>query len=340
LPSGAAGRAIIPAMTEEDDDIEDPPEPTGPYHVGLWGEAQHWVAQLVRVWGNVREIALIGISRRSALRCRTWLWSIEGIVRRLILAAALRFDLSSLKPRAASKRKAAPAKPEPEPSTEPKRPSSVFRLLAATGRTGARPAPPPRPQDTGHRHLTQPADTLLRIGAAQTPQLKPRRTPTAYRPHPLDRVGRISRWDPLYRSDPEAEAASYRRCFFGPFKTYGEFDPQPPKRERRRRDIHDPYYRGEDSMLEHRRIAEEWERQIPAPSLAGRIMALHRVMQDPEPWIKRAARLLHRAPSLVPRLSDATSPSFRRHRRYDGPEPPGLAPLWLAHDRMRGIDTS
>jgi hypothetical protein len=327
---------------EVDDKDDDIPQGDGPYETGLWAEARAWVGWLINLYGNVREIALVGLSRRTALRCRNWLWSIEGIVRRLIIAAAMRLDPDSLAP--PSKPKATTRKSEPETASdtpgEPARPASAFRVLGLHGRPGASRKSQVKPAHIvvpEHRHLSFPLDDLLRLGAA--PQQGVQRSVSGHRPHPLDRRGRISRWDPDYRSDPVKEAESYRRYFFGPFPVLPDRFSRPPK-ERRHRDIHDPYYRSEASVPEHRRIEEEWARVIPAPDIAGRIMALHRVMADPKGWIARTARQLQLIKRLAEVLRALPEPKLVKPRRDRGPIPPGLSCLSLCHAAIVAPDTS
>jgi hypothetical protein len=334
------------AMTLEVEYVDEIPEGDGPYEKGLWAEARHWVDWLIRVYGNVREIALVGLPRRSALRCKNWLWSIEGIVRRLVIAAALALDPASLKPVSKRSGKANPtARPEQaeaEEPAEPERPPSAFRILAVsrTGKAHTPSAAPrgPSPPSPEHRHLPFPSDSLLALGAPEA-RRRGKGPPAKHRLNPLDRRGRVSRWDPDYKTDPVKAAESYRRGFFGPFPVLPDRFSRPP-RERRHRDIHDPYYRTGADVPEFRRIAEEWNRVIPAPDLAGRIMALHRVMQAPERWIKRIARQLLQRQRLVELLKDAPYPNLEKPRRDKTPEPPGLLCLSMSHARLLGLDTS
>src|SRR5688572_15763032 len=93
-------------MDTSDDHIEpeiaEYPE-AGPFWVGLWAVAQHWVAYLAEIF-EPGVLAGPGVTRRFALRCRNWLWPIEGLVRRLIIAAAMKLDVSAL-PKLIARRK-------------------------------------------------------------------------------------------------------------------------------------------------------------------------------------------------------------------------------------------
>jgi len=336
--------------------IDEIPEGEGPYERGLWAEARWWVAQLLLVFGDVTGIARIGLTRRLALICRNWLWSIEGMARRLIIAAALALDPSKLTPVAKPKRRPVtssvqPAQDQKEQGAK-RKPSAAFRIFSIH-----RWRPPllvvnwdmmmawkPRPKRKArgplplHRHLSFPADDLLLIGVAD---LHRKHKPGLRRRSPLDRRGRISRWDPDYRGrSEEEELASYNRHFFGPFPERILPIDRPPedKPAPRPRDIHDPYRIG--SAFEFRRIEDEWTRVIPAPDLAGRIAALARVMEKPECFIERLARQLHASADLTRKLLATPEPKLEKPKRDPTPIPPGLDLLARIHAALPRLDSS
>ncbi|HEX5006448.1 MAG TPA: hypothetical protein VFV70_05010 [Hyphomonadaceae bacterium] len=305
-------------------EIAEYPE-AGPSWVGLWAVARHWVALLEQMF-EPDLLCSTGISRRFALRCHRWLWSIEGLVRRLIIAAAAKLDVSP-------QREPAAAKPRP---ARPVKPSATIaftvlpRLPGRQPRTGDRQAPAPQTQE--HRHLAFPGDDLLRL--FPHPGKRKARAASRRSPGPLQRRGRCSRWDPDYQCDLAKEQERNDRYVFGPFPERRERWQCEP-RQRRRADRTSPYWKppGGD-VPEWKRLEQEWARVIPAPRLAGRIRTLIRVMQAPERWIARTARRL--GADILARIRATPAPRLRRPKFDRGPAPLLEAELALAH----AFDTS
>ena len=335
LFSGApkTGR-ILPRMEVEiEPEIAERPE-AGPCWVGLWALARHWVELCVLMFAPPT-VASPGLSRRLALRCGKWLWSIEGLVRRLIVAAALAFDaaaLPALKARAgssAASRRGAPG-------------VAGFIVLSLPRQMRPQPRPAgtrPLKAPAGHRHLCFPGDDLLRLGRLEA---KHAGTPSRRPLHPLHRRGGMSPSDPDYREDPvKAEADYLRYVLFGPYRPDPGHDRLPERRERRHADRSSPFCLPRSSDVpEWKRLEQEWARVIPAPRLAARITALVRLMEMPERAIARLARRLAQQGDLITRIRELPPPRFRKSRLDDGPAPPLSDPLAEAHARMQPPDTS
>jgi hypothetical protein len=279
-------------------EIAEYPE-AGPYWVGLWAVARHWVALLAHIF-EPDLLATPGITRRFALRCRNWLWPIEGLLRRLIIAAAMKLDVSLLPDLIAGRKK--PATPrKPAPSV----PFVVLPSLPGRGVAGRQPqAAACTARPAGHRHLLFPGDDLLRLFPRHAKRNAPRIPWRNFQP--LKRRGRRSRWNPDYRCDSISEQQT-RRLF-------SAFRERLDRREPRGRTPPDPSsryaYLYDSDLPEWQRVEREWERVIPAPRIAGRIMALVRVMQAPERWIERTARRL--TADLQSKLRTLPPPKLRK----------------------------
>lgn len=277
----------------------------------LWEVACEWVDLLTPTFGEPAQLASVGLSRRLALQCRNWLWSIEGLVRRILIAAALAFD----------PRKLSPLRPAPHAeATSARRPAgprpSRFTLFAFANPRPQRPrAATTQPRPYGHVPL--PADSLLRIGAPCERQVR-RSEPgeTSATPHLLRRHGRISRWDPEFRLAPARLSTSVR-------------EPTPRTSPRQRYAPASALHVLPD-LTDWRRVEAEWQRTLPAPHLATRIAALLRIVDQPARWIRRLARRLHGG-NLAARLILQPPPHLRRPRLDRTPPPPLQEELALAH---------
>ena len=272
----------------------------------LWGEACHWAAQLPLVFGEPAMLASAGLSRRAALRCCNWLWAIEGLVRRLIIAAALALDPTKL-PAA----RARPARPEGQEQAHRPHPLSPrgrgFRLVAFAPGPRSRPRPALLDEPRAYTHVPFPTDNLLRLGAYQAGHIAGaavsaaaagERAP-ARTPNPLHRRGRISRWDPDYRGVNPHPMHARHSC------------PRPPSPDRRRKAERVSSLHRLPVSTEWRRVEAEWERVLPAPKLAARIAALLRVIEHPGRSVRRLARRLQKS-NLGARLATAPPPRLRR----------------------------
>ncbi|MDP3736112.1 MAG: hypothetical protein Q8R02_01905 [Hyphomonadaceae bacterium] len=292
----------------------------------LWATACHWVHVLTATFGESAELARVGLTRSLALRCHNWLWSIEGLVRRVLVAAALAFDMRKLPPprptlRVTTKGAGRPAAPRPP----------CFNLFAfaaspraasprpARQRSASEPSPP-------YGHLRFPTDDLLRIGASRERHAARRReageaaiAPRA--PNPLRRRGRISRWDPDYRGAPNQDPLLFRPAT----PTGSRLASQPRPRAMPVSALHHL-----PDLSDWRRVEEEWQRTLPAPLLATRITALLRVVDQPGRWISRLARRLQTS-NLAARLAAHPPPRLRRPRLDRSPPPPLQEELALAH---------
>jgi hypothetical protein len=285
------------AETDITSEIAEYPE-AGPFWVGLWAVARHWVAILVNVF-EPDVIATADITRSFALRCRNWLWPIEGLVRRLIIAAAMKLDASQLP-------KPIVGKSKPTPSN-PHKPTVAFTILPRLpGRGGSSISPRPAKPPPEHRHLLFPGDGLLNL----FPRHNRRNARTASRRslNPLHRRGRISRWDPDYQGDSIKAEESHNRHFSGLFLQHAEPFERPPQvgASASRSQPRWPH----SDLPEWKRIEMEWERVIPSPGIAGRIRALARVLEKPERWIERTARRL--TADLIARIRAAPPPKLKK----------------------------
>ena len=297
-------------------EIAEYPE-AGPFWVGLWAVARHWVGLLEQVF-EPELIATTGITRSFALRCSKWLWSIEGLVRRLIIAAAMKLDVSQL-PRLIT------GKPKPPRAQTPAAHRVVFTVLPRIpGRQPGAATSTHAATAAEHRHLAFSGDTLLHL----FPRHDRRNARPAFvrTPNPLHRRGRRNRWDPDYTGS--ATCVMNHGPQFRPL----DHRPWPEPRPRTRADRSSPYWKPPGGDLpEWKRIEFEWDRVIPSPRLAGRIRAILRVMQAPERWVERTARRLDAGPDLRDAIRAAPPPRFRKHRLDRGASPLLEVELAQAH---------
>jgi hypothetical protein len=252
------------------------PQGNSPYRRGLWAEAYEWVSWLLSIFGDLNELRIKGVNRRRGLKLSNWLWGMEGAVRRLILAAALAMDPKNIKD--PKTRPAAGARPH----NIDRRP--VFRVFCVR-RAGE--TPPIQPKLNGsakaepraYGHIPYPSDPLLVLGE---PRRGERRIARLRQPNPLDRRGRLSRRDPDYRGRPDADLRPANR--------------EPSSSSSRRATRNPPEAHTAHtipaSLRDWRRVEDEWEKVIPAPTLAARIFALQRIIADPEAAIARTAQRL------------------------------------------------
>ena len=275
-------------------EIAEYPE-AGPFWVGLWAVARHWVALLAHIF-EPDLLASPGITRSFALRCRNWLWPIEGLVRRLIIAAAMKLDAGHPPKPAAGRKHAA----------RPHASSSVpFAVLPRVPGRQAHTAPHASRPQPEHRHIAFPGDDLLR--------LFPRHDRRNARPlcrrscNPLHRRGRRSRWDPDY------QGVAGDGLFMLPGRQVGLREDRAAghgQRLRNRADRSSPYWKPHGDLPEWKRIDQEWERVIPARALGQRIKALVRVLEAPERWIARTARRL--SADLAARVRELPPPRLKK----------------------------
>jgi hypothetical protein len=301
-------------------EIAEYPE-AGPYWVGLWAVARHWVALLEDIF-EPNLIATTGITRSFALRCRKWLWSIEGLVRRLIIAAAIKLDtvkpatLTRGKDRPSARARSASASFIVLPRIPGRQPHSTSTVRASSQNT---------PE---HRHLVFPADNLLNL----FPRHDRRNAPASCtrNPNPLHRRGRRNRWDPDYQGGQgKYQVHEEGSVVYTDFMIYGrqlkplEGRARPEPRPRTRADRSSPCWKppGGDGP-EWKRLEQEWARIIPAPRLGARIKALLRVMHAPERWVERTARRLNADRDLLPKIRATPPPAYRRPKLDRGPAPP------------------
>lgn len=253
----------------------------------LWKEAANFiVCVLLQV---DRDKVRAGIDRTQGARLSIWLSGAECALRRLILIAAFAFTPAPLKPQPARK-------PASRASTAP-RGFRVFHVLGVgdATRTSRHTERPPVP----YGHLRFAADPMLALGRNYLPRITHRHNGGPVMPrvrlrNPLDRWGRLSRDDPDWRP-PESNPHRARR------------KPEPQAEPESDDDFAVDYDRGfyylaaprgrrpriiRDSRPDWRRCYDEWNRLVPAPSLAARLDALNRIIADPAAIIRRTARRL------------------------------------------------
>jgi hypothetical protein len=282
----------------------------------LLEEAWTWLFNLFSVFPPPEDIATAGLTRRVALLIRKWLWSVEGMMRRLIIAAALKVKLDA----------AAPEPSNPRSSVNRRHRASrapVFRIFAIHG---ARPVPhespalPPRPADarqTGRGSRTSFAlDPLLAIGRAGAGRGRPRS-----RSAPARRVPRRSRWHPLYAgvdiTDSLTCVAPSRDRSDCPRPESGLHPSLPVAETRIGRHLLPDFDREE--WLK----AEAEERTLhPEPGISRRIAALKRLADDPEAAVKRLALRLRGRPGLAGLLGPAVWMAVRKSRTDRTAPPP------------------
>jgi hypothetical protein len=300
---------ILTAMMMDDDDIEDDeeelrrriPQGNSPFRRGRWAEAYHWVSWLLSIFDDLNELRLKGINRTTGLRLANWLWGIEGAVRRLILAAALAMDVKDL--RKAGAKRAHGAKPPRPSNTRP-----VFRVFCLR-RSGQTPSPQPQVNSSAtaeprpYGHIPYPSDPLLSLGEKR--QQAPRTLGRSRQRNPLDRWVRLSRQDPDYHLGRSDEDVRRQRA---------SAPSSPRQREKKERAPYSPFALPE-SLYDWRRVHDEWEKIVPAPSFAARIFALQRIVADPEALIARTAQRLQSIRDQVTSLVRHALPLLRQSRR-------------------------
>ena len=261
---------------------------------GLWTRACEWVSRWTAVF-SPEEIQRDGLSRRLALRCCAWLAPLEAAVRRLVIAAALAFDPAQLAP-VGPKGPMAPARRPPSGKTAGRTSFRVFSLRPSQDPPG--PPSPLRRRAAPPRHLPFPRDIVLPLGPPGRPAERP---PSLRQPHPLIRQCRI------FPNDPDYVQRAHRPNAAGSApEPVARPDPHAVDRAFPTRRY------AETAGEEWRRIDLEWERVLPAPGLAGRISALIRVVEDPNPLVRRVARRLVADPALAAMLRGLPAPQARR----------------------------
>jgi hypothetical protein len=317
-------------MTNESENQNDNEEAATPDGDGLWKDVRFWFGAILSVFGDVKELIDVGLTRSLAVKLCNWLWGVEGAIRRLIIAEALKLDPSSLAetgPRPEPKTKTAPAK---------RRPS--FRIFGFNrqGEPQAQTsiASPAKADLPDRWHIPFPADPLLSIGP------RPRRTRHVSglrRINPLDRRGRISRFDPDY----VGEEQDYEAALLGL---------SPPRPARPSRPRPEPvlsqdkpnYLSPRSDPFDWRRIEEEWKRVIPAPHLAARIFALAGVMENKDRAVARVARFFTRRRDLKADIVGQPPPELAWPRParpiYRSRDVEGLVPR--SHAELWRLDTS
>jgi hypothetical protein len=76
-------------------DSKDENEEAKPYGEGLWKDVRFWFDAILAVFGDLKELMHVGLTRSLAVKLCNWLWGVEGAVRRLIIAEALKRDPAS-----------------------------------------------------------------------------------------------------------------------------------------------------------------------------------------------------------------------------------------------------
>jgi hypothetical protein len=293
-------------MTNESDNQDDAGEAATPRGDGLWGDVRFWFNAILSVFGDVQELRVAGLTRSLGVKLCNWLWGVEGAVRRLVIAEALKLDPSSL-----AETKPKPAAVSDKPRTRATRRPS-FRIFGFNGQAEPQSSQPlaagSSQADLPDRwHIAFPADPLLSIGP------RPRRTRNASnqrRVNPLDRRGRISRFDPDYVGEEE----DYEAALLG-LSPHRPARPSRPRREPLLAQERSDYLSPRSDPFDWRRIEEEWKRIIPAPHLAARVFALACIMDNKDRAVARVARLFTRCRNLVVDLVGQPSPELAWPRR-------------------------
>lgn len=159
-------------------------------------------------------------------------------------------------------------------------------------------------------HIRFPADPLLTIGGQ--PIRGGKAASAVRRINPLDRRGRISRFDPDYGED--IDEAEYERRLLGLSPSRADRPSRPqskplPVQERA------GYLRSD--LSDWRRLEEEWKRIIPAPHLAARIFAVARILERRDSAIDRIVRLVRKSRERLVDLVGQPAPQlvWPRHAR-------------------------
>ncbi len=330
---------------DEDDTAEDmrPTPFADDVGAALWRDARWWVEQAFGAFGDLAAIATVGLTRRAGLRLKGWLYSIEGGIRRLVLAAALQLAPATLAASAVSARPTQSTILEPKPAkdrTAPKDWRVSFRVFSvAKIRRGPKNAPRiwsldripaapppkpvrlPRPPALPDPHHPFTADPLLAINAAEA-RAKETRKPASRRAMPKPKKGRLSRWHPDYnpKHDPDHFLIYGRPSRGLPLDREEKLK---QKRDRRGgKDRHGAF--GHAPIFSIRDEIAEAARLFPALKLAKRLEALRRVMADPQACIRRVARMLARHRDMVVRLAGLPPPPPRKLKALNMSSPPAL----------------
>jgi len=299
---------------------------------GLWADVRVWVDAILSVFGDLKEVAHVGLTRSLGVKLCNWLWGVEGAIRRLIVAEALRLDPAALKE----------ARPRTEPARRERasqRRRPCFRIFGFNRQDKAI-APEPSAGGTAATnlpawwHIRFPSDPLLSIGAR--PVRKGRAS--IRRLNPLDRRGRISPLDPDYGLDREED---YEALLLG-LSSSRTARPSRPRSEPVLAQDKPNYLAQRSDPFDWKRVEEEWKRQIPAPHLAARVFALSGILERREQAIRRIARHFQRWREHVADILNRPSPqlAWPRHARsiYRCREVEGLVPR--SHAELWRLDTS
>jgi hypothetical protein len=324
-------------MTNETDSQDDAEEAATPDGDGLWKDVRFWLGAIFSVFGDGQELRVTGLTRSLGVKLCNWLWGVEGAIRRLIIAEALKLDPSSLaktSPRPESKTGATPDQP---PTPRKRRPS--FRIFGFNrqGESQSSQAPATGSFKAGlpdRWHIPFPADPLLSIG----PRSKRTRNPSGLRRiNPLDRRGRISRFDPDYVGEEE----DYETALLG-LSPHRPARPSRPRPEPLLSQDKPNYLAARCDPFDWRRIEEEWRQVIPAPHLAARVFALAGILDNKDRAVARVARLFTRRRNLVVDIVGQPPPELIWPRRarpiYRSREVEDLVPR--CHAELWRLDTS
>jgi len=247
----------------------------------LWKEAANFiVCVLLQV---DRDQVRSGIDRTQGARLSIWLSGAECALRRLILVAALALTPTPLKPQ--------PTRPPTQrASTAPR--MRGFRVFHMLGEGGSMRTQPQQLKHKPYSHLRFAADPMLALGRNYMSRVTHRHNggPVMTRArlrNPLDRWGRLSRNDPDWRPpEPNPNRAARKPTPKAELDPHTGLATQPHKRRHKRNVIR------HDSTADWRRCYDEWNRLVPAPTLAARLEALNRIIANPAAIIQRTARRL------------------------------------------------
>jgi hypothetical protein len=317
-------------MTDECDS-KDEIEGVTPGGDSLWADVRFWVNAILSVFGDLKELAHVGLTRSLGVKLCNWLWGVEGAIRRLVIAEALRLDPADLKE----------GRPRTDPARgerAPRKRRPCFRIFGFSRQDEAT-APEPSAGGTAATslpawwHIRFPSDPLLSIGARSK---RTRHASDRRRVNPLDRRGRISRFDPDYEGKEDYEAALLGLSPHRPAR------PARPKSEPVLAQDRPNYLSPRSDPFDWRRVEEEWKRQIPAPHLAARVFAVAGIMERREQAIHRIARILRRCRERAVQILAQAPPQLHwpRHARliYRSREVEDLVPR--SHAWLWRLDTS
>src|SRR6185436_18268340 len=129
---------------------------------GLWVDVRYWFNAIIAVACDLKELAHVGVTRSIGVKLCNWLWGVEGAIRRLILAEALKLDPAALAN--------APPKTKPAPKErKPRKRHPCFRVFGFNRQSEGDAARPSaggkaRPDRPAFWHIAFPSDPLLSIG--------------------------------------------------------------------------------------------------------------------------------------------------------------------------------